>query len=194
VKEELAPSKVGENTESGKGRLDTYALEPAHTEADIEELVLKTLGTATDVEPQQTGDRPPNTTSYSPPPLPISRLIEAELGRAPQSDPWCYVFLDRYAKITTGIVLGSAAVIVAIGTLMYFWRLYEMISLTRRFGASFWSLLWSCGVVTLYFAAGLAVFLLLLVVPIVFGLALIHVIVDVGRNLRAIRASLAGEE
>jgi hypothetical protein len=191
---ESAPASFRRKTgTTGAETPDSYALQPAQPGDDLLKHDVEAMKTATG-DGQSWDDRSPLGVNRSPPPLPTAPAIKVPPARVPESEPWCYAFLDRYARATTRAVLGTAAAIVVIGTVVYFWHLYSSLSLLRQFRAGFWDLLWSSGVITLYYATGVALFLLLLVVPVLFALALVHVIVDVGRNLRAIRTTLAEEE
>jgi hypothetical protein len=129
--------------------------------------------------------------SAAAPPLPVAGSSPSLSDLKPIPEPWFYVFLDRYATIATkAVVFGSFAVL-ALGILFYLFQLYVVLSVEYRLGSRLGTLLWSSGLITLWFLAGLAAFLLLFVVPVLFALALIHVVVDAARNLRVIGVSLA---
>jgi hypothetical protein len=173
----------------------SYGLEPIRpvgsfpAEAGLDDKVYSSVG-----RPEPRGGSLSDGSVESPPPVP-SRSVDSTrsavlLGR----EPWYYVFLDRYAVIVTRGVIAVFILMLTIGAAFYLNRLYLALSFQRQFRASFWDLLWSSGEITAYFLVGLVMLTLFFLVPVLFALALIHVVVDAGRNIRALRAALESRE
>jgi hypothetical protein len=181
---------------------DTYSLEPtaarATPEAPGERGPWSTL--ALDDDEYEDDQSAAPTLIPSPPPLPASAITRLA-GQGSSREPWYYVFLDRYAVVVGKVVLGLSAGLLVISFLGYLYGFYSVLWTSYRFDPidKKWSFdmgaaAWSGAGLTLAFLAVIGAYLLVVLVPVLFALSLIHVVVDAGRNLRAIRASLSKQE
>jgi hypothetical protein len=196
-----APKGVAVDDVAAGDVQDTYSLEPTPAEATPELPGEKGPWTTLALDDGDEDDQSPAPTLLpSPPPLPASGVTRSA-GQGTSREPWYYVFLDRYAVVVGKVVLGLSAGLLGISLLGYLYGFYSVLWTSYRFDPidKKWSFdmgaaAWSGAGLTLAFLAVIGAYLLVVLVPVLFALSLIHVVVDAGRNLRAIRASLSKQE